>query len=169
MDGKLYRILSLLLVLSVCLGGSAAYAADAYSYLGESAGITIDGDVISTAEDVDIQLAPSGEIASADGVVAVSGVRLTAREIGDWSAGSASGDASGGSGEASGSSGQAGQSGVVVSGGSLVTIGGADDWFEASDGQKYNTVIELWADDADTDNALNPGEKRSALVNDVET
>ena len=168
---NMIRISCLLLAMAFCLGGTAALAAD-YSYLGENAGITIDGDVVSTAEDVDIQLAPSGEIASADGVVAVSGVRLTAREIGDWTAGGASGEASSGSGEASASaSGQAGQSGVAIYGdsGTEVSIGGADDWFEASDGQKYNTVIELWADDADEDNALNPGEKRSALINDVET
>lgn len=92
------KTLALLIAMCVCLSETAALAADGYGYIGESAGIYIDGDAVSTAEDVDIQLAPSGEIASADGVVAISGVRLTAREIGDWSAGGASGEASSGCG-----------------------------------------------------------------------
>ena len=161
-----------LLVAAACLGSSAALAADGYAYLGESAGVYINGADITTDSAGSINLAPSGEISSENGNVTVTGMKMTYREIGDWASGGASGEASSGSGEASGSaSGQAGQSGVAIYGesGTEVVVGGADDWFEAFDGRRYNTVIELWADDADVENALTPGSTRSALVNDVET
>ena len=161
-----------LLVAAACLGCSAALAADGYAYLGESAGVYINGADITTDSAGSINLAPSGEISSENGNVTVTGMKMTYREIGDWASGGASGEASSGSGEASGSaSGQAGQSGVAIYGesGTEVVVGGADDWFEAFDGRRYNTVIELWADDADVENALTPGSTRSALVNDVES
>ena len=64
---------------------------------------------------------------------------------------------------------QPGQSGAILTGVNAIVVGGSENHFTAPDGKDYNTVIELWADDADVDNALSPGLKRSALTNDVET
>ncbi len=159
------------------LGVSGALALGSYDFdaLGGSAGIFVDGDSITTD---DANVTASGEISSANGVVTIEGVQMVYREIGDWTAGasSSSGEASSESSDetasAEASAVKAGQTGIVVRGdvdSTQIVIGGPEDHFTASDGRDYNTVIELWADDKDTENALKPGTTRSLLDNDVET
>lgn len=163
------RTLALMLALTLCFGAGTASAYD-YSALGDSAGIYVNGDAVAVDE-ANVEIA--GEVSSENGVVTISGVKMEYREIGDWMAcsASASGEASGESSEEAAAA-QAGQTGAVISGdveSTQIVIGGAEDYFTASDGRDYNSVIELWADDADAENALNPGTARSLLDNDVET
>ena len=191
------KVLPLMLVAAVLLGSSAAYAAAGSSTLGANAGVYVNssGDVVIDEANVEV----AGSVTAENGKITLEGVKMEYREIGDWGTGSsgssdeasdeaseeaseeasdeaASGEASGSaSGESSSSTSsgslQTGQSGAILAAGTAgeVTVGGKEDHFTAYDGQEYNTVIELWADDADVDNALYDGVKRSPLTNNVET
>ena len=179
--GILKKVLPLMLVMTLVLGCTAAFAAAGSSTLGANAGVYVNssGDIV--IDDANVEVA--GSITAENGVITFEGVKMEYREIGDWGTGSsssASGEASGdssdetsASGEASTSSGslQTGQSGAILAGGTTgqLVVGGEEDYFTAPDGNEYNTVIELWADDADVDNALMDGVKRSPLTNSVET
>ena len=180
MKKKILTTLSLALVFTMLLGISGALALGSYDYdaLGANAGIFVDGSSIAID---DANVTVQGEITAENDTVAISGVMMDYAEIGDWTAGgsSASGEASGdsseeASGESSGeaSAVQAGQTGIVIRGNvdsTLIAVGGDEDLYTAPDGREYNTVILLRAEDADVENALNPGTTRSLLDNDVET
>lgn len=166
---KVTKILALTLILTLLFGVTGAFAYD-YAALGENAGVYVTGEEI-VIDDANVTVA--GEIASEGGVIRIDGVQMSYRNIGDWTAGnsSASGEASG---EASdeAEAAQTGQSGIILRGeeeSTKIAIGGEENYFTAPDGREYNTVIELWADDADEENALKPGTTRSLLDNDVET
>lgn len=176
MRNRILKTMALSLVFTVLLGVSGALALGTYDYdlLGASAGIYIDGGNIGVD---DANVTVEGAVSSEGNVVTVEGVRMEFREIGDWSSGaSASGEASAGTSDEAASEersdAKAGQTGVVIKGdvdSTQIVIGGAKDHFAASDGRQYNTVIELWGDDKDVENALKPGTSRSLLDNDVET
>lgn len=170
---KITKILALTLILTLLVGMTGAFAYD-YSALGASAGVYVNGEDISVDE---ANVTVVGEVSSDGGTITIDGVQMQYRTIGDWTAGSgsASGEASGeSSGEASEETeaAKAGQSGIILRGdakNTAITIGGEKDYFTAPDGREYNTVIALWADDAEEENALKPGTTRSLLDNDVET
>ena len=185
MKRRISRILAFALIITVLVGTSGAYALGTYDYdaLGGSAAIFVDGNTVT----VDPEVAVAGEVTAEDGTVTISGVKFLSRKIGDWTTGSGSGSSGEASGETSGEATAssetsteagnteeaiAGQTGIVVRGdvdSTQIYIGGKEDLYEAPDGRSYNTVIELWADDKDTENALNPGTTRSLLDNDVES
>ncbi len=179
MKKTVLKTLALALVFTMLLGVSGAFALGSYDFdaLGASAGIFVDGDSVAIDG---ANVTVKGEVSSANGVVTISGVMMDYAEIGDWSAGaSSSGEASGETTDASGEASaetssevKAGQTGVIVRGdvdSTQINIGGSEEMYTAPDGKEYNTVIVLRAEDADTENALNPGTTRSLLDNNVET
>ena len=177
MKARFLKTMALALVCTMLLGVSGAFAMGTYDFdlMGESAGIFVDGDQITVDA---ANVTASGEIAADGDTVTVSGVYMDYAEIGDWTEGSASGEASSGEAASDEASGEAentakiGQTGVVIKGDvdrTQVFVGGEADLYTGPDGRRYNTVILLRGEDADVENALKPGTTRSLLDNDVET